>query len=113
MSEKQLWRLIEKPHTLFSRVLKGRYFRNATPLEPILRIRVLCMVQYQISLSSLCLWCYVSIISDQAHKKTAAKENQKGDKKEILTRTQIEEEEFPTFKILFTKNLLYQKILIR
>ena len=35
MLGKQLWRLIEKPHTLFSRVLKGRYFQNASPLEPI------------------------------------------------------------------------------
>ena len=32
---KQLWRLIEKPYTLFSRVFKGRYYRNASPLEPI------------------------------------------------------------------------------
>ena len=32
---KQLWRLIEKPKTLFSRVFKGRYYRNASPLEPI------------------------------------------------------------------------------
>lgn len=29
MLGKQLWRLIEKSHTLFSRVFKGRYFRNA------------------------------------------------------------------------------------
>ena len=35
MLGKQLWRLIEKSHTLFSRVFKGRYFRNASPLEPI------------------------------------------------------------------------------
>ena len=48
------------------------------------------------------LWCYVSIISDRADEKTE-KENQKGDKKQFLNRTQIEEEEFPTFKILFTK----------
>ena len=32
---KQLWRLIEKPNTLFARVFKGRYYRNASPLEPI------------------------------------------------------------------------------
>ena len=35
MPGKQLWRLIEKPNTLFSRVFKGRYYRNASPLEPI------------------------------------------------------------------------------
>ena len=35
MLGKKLWRLIEKPNTLFSRVLKGRYCRNASPLEPI------------------------------------------------------------------------------
>ena len=35
MLGKQLWRLIEKPNTLFSRVFKGRYYRNASPLEPI------------------------------------------------------------------------------
>ena len=35
MFGKQLWRLIERPNTLFSRVFKGRYFRNASPLEPI------------------------------------------------------------------------------
>lgn len=34
MLEKQLWHLIEKPNTLFSRVSKGRYFRNTSPLEP-------------------------------------------------------------------------------
>ena len=32
---KQLWRLIEKPDALFSRVFKRRYYRNASPLEPI------------------------------------------------------------------------------
>ena len=35
MLGKQLWRLIEKPNTLFSRVFKGRYYRNASPLDPI------------------------------------------------------------------------------
>ncbi|XP_033135982.1 uncharacterized protein LOC103841762 [Brassica rapa] len=35
MLGKQLWRLIEKPNTLFSRVFKGRYFRHVSPLEPI------------------------------------------------------------------------------
>ena len=35
MLEKQLWRPIEKAHTLFSRVFKGRYFWNVSPLEPI------------------------------------------------------------------------------
>ena len=32
---KQFWRLIEKPNTLFSRVFKVRYYRNASLLEPI------------------------------------------------------------------------------
>ena len=32
---KQLWRLIEKPNTFFSRVFKGRYYRNVSSLEPI------------------------------------------------------------------------------
>ena len=35
MLGKQLWRLIEKLNTLFARVFKGRYYRNASPLEPI------------------------------------------------------------------------------
>ena len=35
MLGKQLWCLIEKPNTLFSRVFKGRYYRIASPLEPI------------------------------------------------------------------------------
>ncbi|XP_056842959.1 uncharacterized protein LOC130495566 [Raphanus sativus] len=35
MLGKQFWRLIEKPQALFSRVFKGRYFRNSSPLEPI------------------------------------------------------------------------------
>ena len=35
MLGKQLWRLIDKPNTLFARVFKGRYYRNASPLEPI------------------------------------------------------------------------------
>ena len=35
MLAKQLWRLIEKPNTLFSRVFKGRYYMNVSPLEPI------------------------------------------------------------------------------
>ena len=35
MLGKQLWRLIEKPNTLFARVFKGRYYRNASPLELI------------------------------------------------------------------------------
>ena len=33
MLGKQLWCLIEKPNTIFSRVFKDRYFRNASPLE--------------------------------------------------------------------------------
>ncbi|CAA7058300.1 unnamed protein product [Microthlaspi erraticum] len=32
---KQLWRLLDNPESLFSRVFKGRYYRNATPLDPI------------------------------------------------------------------------------
>ncbi|CAA7037615.1 unnamed protein product [Microthlaspi erraticum] len=32
---KQLWRLMDNPDSLFSRVFKGRYYRNTTPLEPI------------------------------------------------------------------------------
>lgn len=35
MLGKQLWRVIEKPDTLFSRVLKERYYWNASPLELI------------------------------------------------------------------------------
>ena len=35
MLGKQLWHLVEKPNTLFSRVFKGRYHMNASPLEPI------------------------------------------------------------------------------
>ena len=35
MLDKQLWRLIEKPNFLFSRVFNGRYYRNASLLEPI------------------------------------------------------------------------------
>lgn len=35
MLGKQLWRLIKKPNTLFAHVFKGRYFRNASPFEPI------------------------------------------------------------------------------
>ena len=35
MLDKQLWRLIEKSNTLFSRVFIGWYYRNASPLEPI------------------------------------------------------------------------------
>ncbi|XP_033130110.1 uncharacterized protein LOC108870173 [Brassica rapa] len=35
MLGKQLWCLIDKPHTLFSGVFKGRYYRNASLLEPI------------------------------------------------------------------------------
>ena len=35
MLGKQLWRLIKKPNTLFAHIFKGRYFRNASPLEPI------------------------------------------------------------------------------
>ena len=32
---KQLWRLIEKSDTLFSKVFKGQYYMNVSPLEPI------------------------------------------------------------------------------
>ncbi|CAA7055935.1 unnamed protein product [Microthlaspi erraticum] len=32
---KQLWRLIDKPESLFARVFKGRYYRNATALDPV------------------------------------------------------------------------------
>lgn len=35
MLGKQLWCLIEQPNTLFSQVFKGRYYMNASPLEPI------------------------------------------------------------------------------
>ena len=35
MLGKQLWRLIERPNALFSQVLKGRYYRNVSPLDPI------------------------------------------------------------------------------
>ena len=35
MLGKKLWRLIEKPNTLFARVFKGRYYRNTSTLEPI------------------------------------------------------------------------------
>ena len=35
MLGKQFWMLIEKPNTLFSRVFKGRYYRNASHIEPI------------------------------------------------------------------------------
>ena len=35
MLGERMWRLINKPHTLFSRFFKGRYYRNASPLEPI------------------------------------------------------------------------------
>ena len=48
--------------------------------------------------------------SDRADEKTE-KENRKGDKKQILTRTQIEEEEFPTSKSYSQKkNFIYQKV---
>lgn len=44
--------------------------------------------------------------------KKTEKGNRNGDKKQILTRTQIEEEEIPTFKILFTRKILVtQKVL--
>ena len=32
---KQLWRLIEKPDSLFARVFRGRYYRKSDPLDPI------------------------------------------------------------------------------
>lgn len=35
MLGKQFWKLMDKPNTLFSRVFKERYFRNASPLDPI------------------------------------------------------------------------------
>ena len=35
MLGKQLWRLIDKQNTPLSRVFKGLYYRNASPLEPI------------------------------------------------------------------------------
>ena len=34
MLAKLLWRLIDKPDCLFSKVFKGRYFRNTDPLDP-------------------------------------------------------------------------------
>ena len=38
MLGKHLWRLIENPHTLFSRVFKRRYYMNASPpgADPII-----------------------------------------------------------------------------
>lgn len=35
MLAKQLWQLIEKLNTLFSRVFKGRYFKKASLMETI------------------------------------------------------------------------------
>ena len=32
---KQLWRLIDKPDSLFARVFKGRYYRKSDPLDLI------------------------------------------------------------------------------
>ncbi|XP_023634285.1 uncharacterized protein LOC111829426 [Capsella rubella] len=32
---KQLWRLVDCPDSLFAKVFKGRYYRNASPLEQV------------------------------------------------------------------------------
>lgn len=32
---KQLWRLIDKPKSLFAKVFKGRYYRKSDPMDPI------------------------------------------------------------------------------
>ncbi|CAN6839733.1 unnamed protein product [Brassica oleracea] len=90
---------IDKKKLLTERLFMRRC--SASSMESLVRSAM--TVKGMVLSSAACaLWCYVSIISDRADEKTE-KENRKGDKKQFLTRTQIEEEEFPTSKILFTK----------
>ncbi|CAN7017364.1 unnamed protein product [Brassica oleracea var. botrytis] len=90
---------IEKKKLLTERLFMSRC--SASSMESLVRSAMTAKGMV-LSSAACALWCYVSIISDRADEKTE-KENQKGDKKQFLNRTQIEEEEFPTFKILFTK----------